>query len=102
MTDDATPREVGSHAGLGLAREREAFKRWCHDNGHGGLDDTLTPLDRALHVLMWTVWLGAVNAEQKRSAKLRDALQAMVDCSHTMDLNCCARASQLAAAALKA
>jgi hypothetical protein len=24
MTDDATPREVGSHAGLGLAPERDA------------------------------------------------------------------------------
>ena len=25
MTDDATPREVGSHAGLGLAPEREDY-----------------------------------------------------------------------------
>ena len=34
--------------------------------------------------------------------RLREALQAMVECSHTMDVHCCARASQLAALALRA
>jgi hypothetical protein len=66
MTTEATPREVGSHAGLGLAPEREAFARWCRENGHGELDDMLTPLDRSLRALMWPVWQGAVAAERER------------------------------------
>lgn len=40
-------------------------------------------------------------ALQDENERLREALQAMEDCSHTMDIHCCARASQLAAAALR-
>ena len=42
----------------------------------------------------------ALDLKDAEIARLREALQAMVDCSHTMDVHCCARASQLAAAAL--
>ena len=44
----------------------------------------------------------ALLAVQAEIERLREALQAMVDCSHSMDVRCCARASQLAAAALRA
>jgi hypothetical protein len=40
------------------------------------------------------------NEAGRHAQQLREALQAMVDCSHTMDVRCCARASQLAASAL--
>ena len=36
--------------------EREAFERWCADNGHGTLDDMMMPMDRALKSLLWTAW----------------------------------------------
>jgi hypothetical protein len=48
--------------------ERAAFALWCRENGHGELDDMLTPLDRSLRSLMWPVWQGAV-----ASARARDA-----------------------------
>jgi hypothetical protein len=44
--------------------------------------------------------LAALNLKDAEISRLREALQAMVDCSHTMDVQCCARASQLAASAL--
>lgn len=64
MTDEATPREVGSHAGLGLAPERAAFERWCAASGHGTLDDMMMPLDRALKNLLWTAWKAAWGCQQ--------------------------------------
>jgi endonuclease/exonuclease/phosphatase family metal-dependent hydrolase len=70
------PLGVGSSEGLGpAAPERAAFARWCRENGHGELDDMLTPLDRSLRALMWPVWQGAVAAERERlRAILREAV----------------------------
>lgn len=38
---------------------RLAFDRWCQDNGHGTLDDMVSPLDRSLRALMWSAWQAA-------------------------------------------
>lgn len=53
--------------------ERAAFARWCRENGHGELDDMLTPLDRSLRALMWPVWQGAMAAGLERCAAWVDA-----------------------------
>lgn len=72
-TKPAQPLGLVSSAQLGQADpERAAFARWCRENGHGELDDMLTPLDRSLRALMWPVWLGAVAAERERCAKIVD------------------------------
>jgi hypothetical protein len=70
MTDEATPREVGSHAGLGPTPERAGFDRWLRDNGHceDQHDDMLMPLQRSLNELMWSAWKGAAVAERERCA----------------------------------
>lgn len=71
-TDEATRREGSGRfsEGLGLAPERAAFARWCRENGHGELDDMLTPLDRSLRALMWPVWQGASAAERERCGQV--------------------------------
>lgn len=69
MSNDQTPAaDRGSELSdqLGQAPERAAFARWCRENGHGELDDMLTPLDRSLRALMWPVWQGAMAAERER------------------------------------
>lgn len=43
---------------------REAFERWCDDNGHGTLDDLMMPLDRALKNLLWTAWQAGYSAQR--------------------------------------
>jgi hypothetical protein len=75
-TNAAGPLGSASSEGLGpAAPERAAFARWCRENGHGELDDMLTPLDRSLRALMWPVWQGAVAAERERlRAILREAV----------------------------
>lgn len=55
--------------------EREAFERWCADNGHGTLDDMMMPMDRALKNLLWTAWQAA---DARWQAALRQTWQ-MVD-----------------------
>ena len=70
MNDDATPREVGSTEGLGLAPERAAFERWCAANGHGTLDDMMMPMDRALKNLLWTAWKAAWDSQQAEIDRL--------------------------------
>ena len=67
---NAARRGSGSNDQLGQAPERAAFARWCRENGHGELDDMLTPLDRSLRALMWPVWQGAMAAERERCAAL--------------------------------
>ena len=77
MSNDQTPAaDRGSELSdqLGQAPERAAFARWCRENGHGELDDMLTPLDRSLRALMWPVWQGAMAAERERWAPLVAAL----------------------------
>lgn len=71
---NAARRGSGSNDQLGQAPERAAFARWCRENGHGELDDMLTPLDRSLRALMWPVWQGAMAAERERWAPLVAAL----------------------------
>lgn len=69
MSNDNTPaadRGSECNAELGPEPERAAFSRWCRENGHGELDDMLTPLDRSLRALMWPVWQGAVASERER------------------------------------
>ena len=74
MTDDATPREVGSHAGLGRVPERAVFDRWLRDTGHceDQHDDMLMPLQRSMNNLMWSAWQAAVAAERERCARICD------------------------------
>jgi len=61
---------------------------------------TLQPAGEAIEAAQVVVDRVALLVAEIES--LRKALQAMVDCSHTMDVHCCARASQLAASALAA
>lgn len=72
MADEVTPAgPVGSpvECAVGrLAPEREAFERWCTDNGHGTLDDMMMPMDRALKNLLWTAW-------QAADARWQDAMR---------------------------
>lgn len=70
---DATKKvpAVGALLDPGVGRlepEREAFERWCADNGHGTLDDMMMPMDRALKNLLWTAW-------QAADARWQDALR---------------------------
>ena len=69
MTTEATPREVGSHAGLGLAPEREAFERWLNPGGFSGnVSPWVEPgrYQKETHQLAWLAWRGAVAAERER------------------------------------
>jgi hypothetical protein len=101
MSTEATPREVGSHAGLGPEPERAAFARWCRENGHGELDDMLTPLDCSLRALMWPVWQGAVAAERERWAAPARAMVAAHDAG-MVRLNTAMRAQGVRAITLPA
>lgn len=82
MTDDATPREVGSHAWLGLAPERTAFEEWCCKRW-GGDRDALRIRDMAGSELLgeyvsgpvqfaWEAWQASRAAERERCAKLAE------------------------------
>jgi len=82
-TDETNAARQGSESNdlLGPEPERAAFARWCRENGHGELDDMLTPLDRSLRALMWPVWQGAAASVRSRDAtpdqiiELSEALQ---------------------------
>ena len=72
MTTEATPREVGSHAGLGLEPEREAFERWLNPGGFSGnVSPWVEPgrYQKETHQLAWLAWRGAVAAERERWQK---------------------------------
>jgi hypothetical protein len=65
MTTEATPGALGSNDQAGpMVAAREAFERWCADNGHGTLDDMMMPLDRALKNLLWTAWEAGYAAQR--------------------------------------
>jgi hypothetical protein len=70
MTDDATPREVGSHAGLGLAPERAAFEAWCCKRWAGDRN-ALTIRDDGEYLnghvqFAWAAWQASRTAELER------------------------------------
>ena len=64
-TPAAEPLALRSNDLLGpVVTAREAFERWCADNGHGTLDDLMMPLDRALKNLLWTAWEAGYAAQR--------------------------------------
>jgi hypothetical protein len=70
MTEQTLPAAAGPvlSEGLGpMVTAREAFERWCADNGHGTLDDLMMPLDRALKNLLWTAWQAGYSAHRGRT-----------------------------------
>lgn len=80
MTTEATPREVGSHAGLGLAPEREAFERWLNPGGFSGnVSPWVEPgrYQKETHQLAWLAWRAAVAEERKRHALTDDQIAAL-------------------------
>lgn len=70
MTTEATPREVGSHEGLGQAPERDAFERHAESLGYSADPDTRPGREGGYwssHThLMWETWQAAVAAERER------------------------------------
>lgn len=83
MTTEATPREVGSNAGLGLDPEREAFETWW--SGSGSWPRLVDRFGEGYKVAQthaaWVAWQGAwkatiaVERERWRSAVVRADLQ---------------------------
>lgn len=77
MTTDATPREVGSHAGLGLSPERAAFEAWCDERW-----GNCAYLRKSGTCGEWTAWQAArvdIPVMKAQVDSLRTALQRVLE-----------------------
>jgi hypothetical protein len=86
MTDDATPREVGSHAGLGLAPER-ASKAALAQALLGIADgfDQQRPLFRPDALVMHTLRRAALALERAETEKAADVAAERERCAQIVE-----------------